>query len=85
MKKVFAILLIIVLGIALGVGLAILRIRSTPWNRASDEGEPAAGASSQTGDRPGTKAARIAVKGTVPFSLRRKLGPSPVTDRADVG
>ncbi len=67
MKKVLAILLIIVLGVALGVGVAMLRIRSSPWDRASDEAEPATGASSKTRDKPGTKAAQV---GRLPMAAR---------------
>ncbi len=72
MKKVFAILLIIVLGIALGVGVAMLRIKAAPWNPKLDEGEPATGPSNTGGDKPGTKVTQ--------------LGPATVAARvADVG
>jgi hypothetical protein len=46
MKKIFAILLIVALGVALGVGIAMLKIKSAPWNPASDEGKLPAGTSS---------------------------------------
>lgn len=59
MKKILAILLIILLGIALGVGVAMLRIKTAPWNPAIDEGVPAARPSSTKGDEPATKAAQI--------------------------
>ena len=59
MKKVFAFLLIILLGIALGVGMATLRIKAAPWNPALDEGEPAPGPPSKSGDTPATKVAQI--------------------------
>ena len=38
MKAVLWFALVIVLGIALGVGVALLRIRSAPWNPKIDEG-----------------------------------------------
>jgi hypothetical protein len=57
MKKLLVILVIVVLGVALGVGVATLRIKATPWNPALDEGEPAARPSSQGGDKHETKAA----------------------------
>jgi flagellar basal body-associated protein FliL len=38
MKKILAILLIIVLGIALGVGIATWRIKASPWDPTRDEG-----------------------------------------------
>jgi hypothetical protein len=58
MKKVLAILLIVLLGIALGVGVATLRLRSAPWNPVPDEGEPATGPSSTSG-KPATKVAQF--------------------------
>ncbi len=45
MKKILAILLIIALGVALGVGIAVLKIKSAPWNPVIDEGRPPAGTS----------------------------------------
>jgi hypothetical protein len=38
MKKILAILLTILLGIALGVGVATLRIKAAAWNPTHDEG-----------------------------------------------
>ncbi len=42
MKAVFAIVLTILLGIALGIGVAVLRVKMRPWNRQGDEGTAAA-------------------------------------------
>jgi hypothetical protein len=57
MKKVLAILLVVALGIALGVGVATWRIKVSQWNPTRDEGEPAPRLSSTEGDKPGTKSA----------------------------
>jgi hypothetical protein len=59
MKKVFAILLIVLLGVALGVGMATLRIKAAPWNPGLDQGEPAAAPPSKSGDKPAMKVAQI--------------------------
>ena len=59
MKQVFAVLLIIVVGIALGIGVAALRIKTSPWNPALDEGGPAAGPSSTKGDKPRARIAQV--------------------------
>jgi hypothetical protein len=59
MKKMFAILLIIVLGIALGVEVAVLKIKAAPWQPTLDQGKPAAGSSTTHGDKPGTKATQV--------------------------
>jgi hypothetical protein len=37
-KTIFVVLLTIALGIALGIGSAMLKIRARPWNRQADEG-----------------------------------------------
>ena len=71
MKKVLAILLIIVLGIALGVGVAMLRIKASLWNPKLDEGEPAAGASNAGGDKPGTKVTQFGPAAVAAVGCRR--------------
>ncbi len=38
MKSIFAVVLLILLGIALGIGSAVLRIKVRPWNPPRDEG-----------------------------------------------
>lgn len=60
MKKVLAILLIIALGIALGVGVAMLRINGARWNPKPDEGEPAAGSSNTDDGQSETKITQVA-------------------------
>lgn len=37
MRTLLFVLLVVVLGVTLGIGTAVLRIRMTPWNPASDE------------------------------------------------
>ena len=59
MKKMLAILLIILLGIALGVGVATLRIKTAPWNPALDEGGRPQGHRARTATSLRTKAAQI--------------------------
>jgi hypothetical protein len=59
MKKIFAILLIVVLGIALGVGIAMLKIKAAPWNPTLDNGGPATGTTTTNGSKPVTKAAQV--------------------------
>jgi uncharacterized protein YneF (UPF0154 family) len=49
MRTILAIVLIILLGIALGVGVATLRIRATPWKPPRDDGQDARPLSSQSG------------------------------------
>jgi hypothetical protein len=51
MRKILAILLIIFLGIALGVGVARLRIKAAPWNPTLDEGGQGARPSSSKSDK----------------------------------
>jgi hypothetical protein len=49
MKTFFAILLVVLLGIALGIGTATLRIRLTPWNSKPGEGSDARGGTAKPG------------------------------------
>jgi len=59
MKKILAILLIILLGVALGVSVATLRIRTASWNPALDEGGQDARPPSTEGGKPEPKLTRI--------------------------
>ena len=59
MKKILAILLIILLGVALGVGIATLRIRTASWNPAFDEGGQDARPSNTEGGKPGPRLTQI--------------------------
>jgi hypothetical protein len=59
MKKIFAIFLIILLGIALGVGVAILRIKTATWNPAADERGQDAKPSRTEGDKPAAKVSQV--------------------------
>ena len=59
MRKILAILLIIVLGIALGIGVATLRIRTASWNPTLDEGGQDARPSNTEGGKPPAKLTQI--------------------------
>lgn len=59
MKKTLAIPLIIILGFALGVGVAMSRLKASPWNPALDEGETAAPTLEKDGKKPAKKVGQI--------------------------
>ena len=67
MKKIFAILLIVVLGIALGVGIAMLKLKAAPWNPTLDNGGPATGTSTTNSNRSATGVAQV---GYAPVAAR---------------
>ena len=55
MRSILAILLIILLGIALGVGVAALRIRTASWNPTLDQSGRDARPSNTKGGKPAPK------------------------------
>jgi hypothetical protein len=59
MKKFFAIILVILLGIALGVGVAALRIKTATWNPAADEAGQNAKPARTEGGKPATKVSQV--------------------------
>ena len=91
MKTALAVALVILLGIALGIGAAMLRIKSAPWNPALDERieTSAAAASLPSGPKPKAVvdqtefnfgALDIQSKGSHEF-LFRNTGDAPLTLR----
>jgi hypothetical protein len=66
MKKIFSILLIVVLGIALGVAIAMLKLKAAPWNPTLDNGGPATGTSTNS-NRSATGVAQV---GYAPVAAR---------------
>jgi len=59
MRKILAILLIILLGVALGIGVAALRIRTASWNPTLDKGGQDARPSNTEGGKPAPKVAQV--------------------------
>jgi hypothetical protein len=59
MRKVLAVLLVILLGIALGVGVATWRLKASPWNPTPDQGGQEMRPSSSEGGNAASQFARL--------------------------